>query len=221
MLSAYPTSMLGSLDEDFPTSSVRCLTHLLNIIELQDEHLLEMLLPLAISSMWSLNPFPLHTQGCAWILHALQQSPGNSAFYWLNQTLQPYLLPTPLGADLSSTAEIAHPRAQHARLSHSEEKHFGTSVTSPSSWQGERNLHLLLCPICYTLTGNQLGNHRENMAVQGRGGWREALSLLGIKSADISPRLIQTSGTAALHHFLLIFSEKSSKIPRSFSLSPG
>lgn len=74
-------------------------------------------------------------------------------------------------------------------------------------------------PICYMLTGNQLGNHRENMAVLGRGGWKEALSLLGIKSADISPRLIQALVTATLHHFLLIFSENSSKVPRSFS--PG
>lgn len=53
----------------------------------------------------------------------------------------------------------------------------------------------------------------------GRGGWKEALSLLQIKSADISPRLIQALVTAILHHFLLIFSENSSKVPRSFS--PG
>lgn len=50
----------------------------------------------------------------------------------------------------------------------------------------------------------------------GRGGWREVLSLLGIKSADVSPMLIHISGTATLHNFLLNFSENSSKVPRSF-----
>lgn len=46
MLSAKPTSLLGSLDEYVFTLSVRCLKKLLSIIELQDKHLLEILLPL-------------------------------------------------------------------------------------------------------------------------------------------------------------------------------
>lgn len=47
MLSAHPTSMVVSLDEDFPISSVRYLTRVLNTIQLQDELLMEILLPLS------------------------------------------------------------------------------------------------------------------------------------------------------------------------------
>lgn len=119
VLSAKPTSKSGSLDEDVFTLFVRDLKHLLNITELQDKHLLEMLLPLAYSSTQSLNPFSLHTQGYTWVSCPQQQSPGNSVLSWLNQTLQPYLLPTSLGSAFSCIAGIAHPQAQHTWLSHS------------------------------------------------------------------------------------------------------
>lgn len=56
------------------------------------------------------------------------------------------------------------------------------------------------------------------MAVLGRGGWKEALSFLGIKSADTSLKRMQAIVAAVLHHFLFIFSENALKVLRSFSL---
>lgn len=125
-----------------------------------------------------LKLFPLHAQGCAWIHHALQH---HSANIFLTQPncaalfptqFPPYFCPSLFPPRLSLQLHSCNcsSSAKHPRLSHSRElKHFGDSVASPNWWQREKTLHSLL-PVCYMLTDNQLGNHRENRAVLGRGG---------------------------------------------------
>lgn len=172
-----------------------------------------MLLPLVIFFTWTLNPFLLGTQGCAWVPHVLHHSPGNDVSSWLNQILQPYLLPIPLGSAFSSKAEIGHaPTLQNKSI---------LIPQLPAQADDRVREHSFLFSISYMLTGKQLGNHRENTTVLGTRSCREVLSLLGIKSVDISPRLIQALCTVTLHHFLFNFSESSSRVPSSFSLSPG
>lgn len=68
------------------------------------------------------------------------------------------------------------------------------------------------------LTDNQLGNHRENRAVLGRGGWRVAASLPRMKSAAILPRLIQALVTVSLQKNSKENDANSSKLLRFFCL---
>lgn len=77
-------------------------------------------------------------------------------------------------------------------------------------------------PVCYMLTGNQLGNHREKE--YGCAGERKLEGSTPPSWDSVSWHinlLIQAPCTATMHHFLLILSENSLKDRMSFSPSPG
>lgn len=178
-----------------------------------------MLLPLTFPFMWSLNPFPLHTQGWTHAYHS--RALGTVLFLTQPNCADLFAVRFPrLSLQLHSW-NCTPSGTAHLTLTLIGIKAFWYLSCQPKLMTGWEKFPLTpFPPVCYMLTGNQLGNHREKEYNCARERKMEGSTFPSLDSVSWHITwLIQPPRTATMHHFLFILSEKSSKVPMSFSPS--